>query len=114
MRVRRSCRVPGLVAALVVLVPVLGLAGPASGPTQPPPALDMSMRNEALGVEVRPPTLDSLGLGTTRVPTGDGSARMPSATTQLGRGVYLTVTPSCIPGVDEPLFPARRPVPPRH
>jgi hypothetical protein len=77
------------------------------------PTLDMSMRGEALGMEVRPPTLDTLGLGPVRAPTGSGSVRAPSATTEIGRGVYLTVSPSCIPGVDEPLFPARRPTPRR-
>jgi hypothetical protein len=99
--------------ALTVVAPVAGLAGPASAPTPPPNSLDMSMRSEVLGIEVRPPTLDSLGLGPVKPPMGSGSTRMPSATTEIGRGVYLTVTPSCIPGVDEPLFPARRPTPRR-
>ena len=39
-------------------------------------------------------------------PTGAGTTRWPSATTPVGRGVYISVMPACIPGVDEPLWPA--------
>jgi hypothetical protein len=39
-------------------------------------------------------------------PTGAGTTRWPSATTQVGRGVYISVMPVCIPGVDEPAWPA--------
>src|SRR5262245_21523022 len=38
-------------------------------------------------------------------PTCAGSSRWPSASTPIGRGVYLSVMPACIPGVDEPLWP---------
>jgi hypothetical protein len=37
-------------------------------------------------------------------PTGAGATRWPSATTPVGRGVYISVMPACIPGVDEPLW----------
>ncbi len=43
-------------------------------------------------------------------PTGAGTSRWPAASTRIGNGVYISVTPGCIPGVDEPLWPgaARR------
>jgi hypothetical protein len=43
-------------------------------------------------------------------PTGAGTSQWPAASTHVGRGVYISVTPGCIPGVDEPLWPgaARR------
>jgi hypothetical protein len=40
-----------------------------------------------------------------RASTGAGTSRWPSSRTEIGRGVYLSVSPSCIPGVDEPLWP---------
>ena len=40
-----------------------------------------------------------------QAPTGAGTSQWPSASTPLGRGVYLSVMPACIPGVDEPLWP---------
>lgn len=40
-----------------------------------------------------------------RASTGAGTSRWPSAATELGRGVYISVMPVCIPGVDEPLGP---------
>ena len=35
---------------------------------------------------------------------------IPAGTPTIGRGVYISVTPGCIPGVDEPAWPgaARR------
>ena len=40
-----------------------------------------------------------------RASTGAGSSRWPSAVTSVGNGVYLSVMPGCIPGVDEPYWP---------
>jgi hypothetical protein len=41
---------------------------------------------------------------------GGGTSRWPSNSTPLARGVYISVSPTCIPGVDEPFFPgASRP-----
>ena len=45
-------------------------------------------------------------------PTGAGSTRWPTG--EIAKGVYISVMPACIPGVDEPLGPvSRRTVPPR-
>ena len=90
-------------------------AGPVPAPPtpadQPPAPLDLSIRSRALGVETGAPTLDTLGLGPAKAPTGAGSTRAPSTTTEIGRGVYLTVSPTCYPGEDN-LFPARRSIRP--
>lgn len=90
-------------------------AADASAPGAPPspvPSLLLSIRVRALGIETAPaPELSSsLGLETVKAPTGAGTSRMPSTTTELARGVYLTVMPVCLPGVDEVGFPpaARR------
>jgi hypothetical protein len=40
-----------------------------------------------------------------KAPTGAGTSRWPSAATPVGRGVYISVMPACIPGVDEPFWP---------
>jgi hypothetical protein len=85
-------------------------------PTGAAPASDasliLSIRARALGV-----LQDAGQLGEddrVKAPTGAGSTRMPSGTTEIARGVYLTVMPSCIPGVDEPFLPPlRRPIPRR-
>ena len=97
------------------------LAGPVGAGTVPAPPtsadqapapLDLSIRSRALGVETGAPTLDTLGLGPAKAPTGAGSTRAPSTTTEIGRGVYLTVSPTCYPGEDD-LFPTRRAIRPR-
>ena len=91
-------------------------AGPAPTPStsadQAPAPLDLSIRSRALGVENGAPTLDTLGLGPAKAPTGVGGTRAPSTTTEIGRGVYLTVSPTCYPGEDN-LFPTRRAIRPR-
>jgi hypothetical protein len=46
-----------------------------------------------------------------KAPTGAGTSRWPTA--EVGRGVYISVMPACIPGVDEPLRPASRAGPAR-
>jgi len=73
-----------------------------------PGALILSIRAHALGlVQESPLPQDTRlpGLERMRAPTGEGTSRMPSATTEVARGVYITVMPACIPGVDEPLLP---------
>ena len=89
-----------------------GTAPTPSTPDQAPAPLDLSIRSRALGVETGAPTLDTLGLGPAKAPTGAGSTRAPSTTTEIGRGVYLTVSPTCYPGEDD-LFPTRRAIRPR-
>jgi hypothetical protein len=109
----------GVVAAIVALLTGL-LAGSAQAGADParadavgPPApgapggaaLLLSIRARALGLTQEAVPDD--GLEPMRAPTGEGTTRMPSAaTTELARGVYLTVSPVCLPGVDEPLFPS--------
>ena len=89
-------------------------AAPASPPASQPPApggLDLSIRARALGIVPVPQPSDALGLEPMRAPTGAGTTRMPSATTELAPGVYLSVTPACGPE-DDFRFP-RRSVPNR-
>lgn len=38
---------------------------------------------------------------------GGGTSSWPSPNTPIARGVYFSFSPSCIPGVDEPLVPQR-------
>jgi hypothetical protein len=45
-------------------------------------------------------------VGRVKAPTGAGSDRWPTG--ELAKGVYISVMPACIPGVDEPLGPAPR------
>jgi hypothetical protein len=76
------------------------------------PSAILSIRARALGLAPYPVT--PVELEPVKAPTGAGTTRMPSATTEVARGVYLTVMPACIPGVDEPLLPpvSRRAGPP--
>ncbi|HEY7601920.1 MAG TPA: hypothetical protein VIB60_05395 [Methylomirabilota bacterium] len=46
-----------------------------------------------------------------KAPTGAGSTRWPTG--EIAKGVYISVMPACIPGVDEPLGPTRRTLPAR-
>jgi hypothetical protein len=82
----------------------------AAGTVQPPgtagqgdAALLLSIRSLAVS-----PTQFTAPAEVERVtaPTGAGTTRWPSATTPVGRGVYISVMPVCIPGVDEPAWPA--------
>jgi hypothetical protein len=76
-----------------------------SAPRQGDLPLVLSIR--ALSVGQQAPFADPGGeVERVTAPTGAGTSRWPSATTQVGRGVYITVMPACIPGVDEPLWPA--------
>ena len=62
----------------------------------------------ALSVGQTPFAADTGELERVKAPTGAGTSRWPSATTAVGRGVYISVMPACIPGVDEPLLPGPR------
>ena len=79
------------------------LPSPSRAAPEPVPSLVLSIRARALGLEAAPMSEASnlLGLEPVKAPSGAGSSRMPSATTEIARGVYLTVMPSCLPGVDE-------------
>ncbi|HEX2499952.1 MAG TPA: hypothetical protein VHO73_00745 [Methylomirabilota bacterium] len=105
--------VGGLVAA-VLLGGVVAYAGndptttqgalPAPGQGDVP--LVLSIRALSLGQTQFAP--DTGELERVKAPTGAGTSRWPSATTAVGRGVYISVMPACIPGVDEPFLPGPR------
>jgi hypothetical protein len=65
------------------------------------PSLVLSIRARALGLDSVLESSGSLGLEPARAPTGAGTSRMPPATTEIARGVYVSVTPACLPGVDD-------------
>jgi hypothetical protein len=73
-----------------------------SAPGQGEMPLVLSIRALSLG---QTPFVDSGEMERVRASTGAGTSRWPSATTPIGRGVYISVMPACIPGVDEPLWP---------
>jgi hypothetical protein len=112
-------------AAIVAAVLVGGLAHAGSDPattagTLPAPGapgsddLSLVLSIRALAVGPMPLTLGSEGSDVERVkaPTGAGSTRWPTG--EIAKGVYISVMPACIPGVDEPLGPPhRRAVPAR-
>jgi hypothetical protein len=103
----------GLVGAAGAEDTAPAVDGSASG-GPPASALLLSIRARALGVEMAPlpQPSDSLGLERVTAPTGAGTSRMPSARTEIARGVYMTVMPACLPGVDELGLPMRRPTAP--
>jgi hypothetical protein len=67
--------------------------------------LVLSIRALSLG---QTPLTESGDVERVRASNGAGTSRWPSAATPVGRGVYISVMPSCIPGVDEPLWPGTR------
>ncbi len=80
--------------------------GTLPAPSAPAPgdlSLVLSIRALAIG-----PTPFEAGSEMERVkaPTGEGSTRWPTG--EIAKGVYISVTPACIPGVDEPFGPTRR------
>jgi hypothetical protein len=109
-----------LVAAIVAVALAGGVAHGGSDPATtsgalPPPSapaddglsLVLSIRALAVGpVPLSIGTPDSADVGRVRAPTGAGSDRWPTG--ELAKGVYISVMPACIPGVDEPLGPIRR------
>ena len=104
----------GAVLALAALASVAYSGDYASSTREgtvwtPGPRLDLSIRARALGVTSEPWTESSLGLEPQKAPTGAGSTRMPSATAEIGRGIYIGLMPACVPGVDDFRVPAPRP-----
>ena len=106
-------------AAIVAALLVGGVAHAGSDPatttgTLPAPTapasddLSLVLSIRALSVAPVPFTLGSEGSEVERVkaPTGAGSTRWPTG--EIAKGVYISVMPACIPGVDEPLGPTRR------
>ena len=81
---------------------VQGTVPAPSAPIQAELPLVLSIRALSLG---QTPFAETGGMERIRASTGAGTSRWPSNTTQIGRGVYISVMPSCIPGVDEPLWP---------
>ena len=68
----------------------------------------LSIRALSLGQTAFPPAPE---VERVTAPTGAGSTRWPTG--EIAKGVYISVMPACIPGVDEPLGPsAAGPVPP--
>jgi hypothetical protein len=103
--------------AMTLLAAVLA-SGAASADSGQPPVAGSSESPSAPGQKGLPLALSirALSLGETsfteggdtervRASTGAGTSRWPSTRTEIGRGVYFSVSPSCIPGVDEPLWP---------
>ena len=81
---------------------VEGTVAAPSAPIQGQLPLVLSIR--ALSVTDTPFT-DTGEMERVRASTGAGTSRWPAATTSVGHGVYLSVMPGCIPGVDEPFWP---------
>jgi hypothetical protein len=84
-----------------------GALPPPSAPAEDGLSLVLSIRALAVG-----PVPLSIGapdgttgteVGRVKAPTGAGSDRWPTG--ELAKGVYISVMPACIPGVDEPLGP---------
>jgi hypothetical protein len=81
-------------------VAVQGTVPAPSAPIQSEVPLVLSIRALSLG---QTPFTETGQVERVRASTGAGTSRWPEATTSLGRGVYISVMPGCIPGVDEPL-----------
>ncbi len=106
-------------AAIVAALLVGGVAHAGSDPattagTLPAPSapggddlsLVLSIRALAVG-STAPFVIDTeQQMERVKAPTGAGSTRWPTG--EIAKGVYISVMPACIPGVDEPLGPTRR------
>ena len=84
---------------------VQGTVPAPSAPIQSEVPLVLSIRALSLG---QPPLTETGEMERVRAATGAGTSRWPQATTSIGPGVYITVMPGCIPGIDEPLRPSAR------
>lgn len=82
-------------------------AGTLPAPGTPSPEselpLVLSIRALSLGQPAFPTTTE---VERVKAPTGAGSTRWPTG--EIAKGVYISVMPACIPGVDEPLGPPYR------
>jgi hypothetical protein len=83
---------------------VQGTVPAPTAPIQAELPLVLSIRALSLG---QTPFAETGEMERVRASTGAGTSRWPSATTSVGRGLYISVMPGCIPGVDEPLLPGR-------
>jgi hypothetical protein len=85
---------------------------PAATPSTPPAASAPAPQGELpLILSIRAMSLNPTTFGDTgdldrvKASNGGGTSRWPSPNTPIARGVYISVSPACIPGVDEPFFP---------
>ena len=86
-----------------------GALPPPSAPAPDGLSLVLSLRALAVGslpLSIGPTDGTGSEVGRVKAPTGAGTDRWPTG--ELGKGVYISVMPACIPGVDEPIGPARR------
>jgi hypothetical protein len=104
-----------LLAAVLWGGPAYAGSEPAATPSTTPSANAPAQGDAPLLLSIRAMSLSQTPFGDTgdmdrvKASNGAGTNRWPNASTPLARGVYITVMPACIPGVDEPLFPASRP-----
>ena len=107
----------GAVLGLVLLAGVAhgGDVSPMPGTPagSPDRSLDVSIRARALGLIPEPLAVPSLEFEAQRAPTGAGSMRWPSDRTEIGRGIYVGLMPSCGPEDLLRSLPGRRAQPPR-
>jgi hypothetical protein len=92
----------GTVLGLVLLAGVAYGGGdvspmPGAPAGAPDGGLDVSIRARALGLVPEPLAAPSLEFEPQRAPTGAGSMRWPSDRTEIARGVYVGLMPSCGP-----------------
>jgi hypothetical protein len=87
--------------------PVYAGSDPAAQSTVPAPTtvpqpetpLVLSIRALSVG----PTTFTDTGeVERVKASNGSGTSTWPPAATRIGNGVYISVMPGCIPGVDEP------------
>jgi hypothetical protein len=111
---RRLWLVVGILAAALAAGPAYagsasttaeGAPAPPSAPAQSDLSLLMSIRSLAVSPT---PFAAPAEVERFQAPTGAGTSRWPSAMTPVRRGVYISVMPACIPGVDEPFWPGPR------
>jgi hypothetical protein len=82
-------------------------AGGVPAPSAPSPASELPLVLSIRALSVGPPAFPQVQeVERVTAPTGAGSTRWPTG--EIAKGVYISVMPACIPGVDEPLGPASR------
>ena len=86
---------------------------PKAPAAAPDGSLDVSIRARALGLVPESLAAPSLEFEVQRAPTGAGSMRWPSDRTEIGRGIYVGLMPSCGPEDLLRPLPGRRVQPPR-
>jgi hypothetical protein len=107
-----------LLAAALWAGPVRAGSDPATTtpgvtPTTPAAAPAPAQGQVPLILSIREMALSATRVGDTgdmdrvRSTNGSGTSSWPSPNTPIARGVYFSFSPSCIPGVDEPLVPQR-------